>query len=41
MPETLMVGATTLRVRPTPERPLSRCVIGTVSHGPNGGPATR
>jgi hypothetical protein len=28
------VGTTTLRVRPTPERPLSPCVINTVSHRP-------
>jgi hypothetical protein len=29
-----LVGATTLGVRPTPERPLSPWVINTVSHSP-------
>ena len=29
-----LVGTKTLRVRPTPERPLSPCVISTVSHSP-------
>jgi hypothetical protein len=28
------VGATTLRLRPTPERPLSPWVISTISHSP-------
>jgi hypothetical protein len=28
------MGATPLRMRPTPERPLSPCVINTVSHRP-------
>src|SRR6266436_3893925 len=29
-----LVGATTLRVPPTPERPLSPCLISTLSHSP-------